>query len=267
MTRRTSAFTLIEVLVVVAIIALLISILLPSLSQARNQAKRSVCASQLHQVGTAIQLYSADQRGWIPPLFTGGASNPGIPVTSFGNGIESGGPGLLVKKPVGYGTTAYLPSPDVFFCPSDSILSANRVPNQWAPLADMRPYPNDPGVRFRANLHTSYWYLYVDPTGRDSGDVTNNRVGFYENFSRAHMDRIKLVKGAGMGNKHKSVALMSDLGMLGLWSYSYPLTHPTGWNVLKIDASVTWAPRVVMDKDFNPFLDHWMQMMERFDRR
>ncbi len=51
------AFTLIEVLVVVAIIALLIAILLPSLSKARKQARRSVCGSNLHQIGAALVMY------------------------------------------------------------------------------------------------------------------------------------------------------------------------------------------------------------------
>jgi prepilin-type N-terminal cleavage/methylation domain-containing protein/prepilin-type processing-associated H-X9-DG protein len=47
--RRASGFTLIELLVVVAIIALLIAILLPSLAQAREQAKRAKCLSNLRE--------------------------------------------------------------------------------------------------------------------------------------------------------------------------------------------------------------------------
>jgi prepilin-type N-terminal cleavage/methylation domain-containing protein len=59
-------FTLIELLVVVAIIALLIAILLPSLARARKQAKRQVCASNLHQIGLAVPYYAQDNKDYFP---------------------------------------------------------------------------------------------------------------------------------------------------------------------------------------------------------
>ena len=55
---RARAFTLIEILVVVAIIALLIAILLPSLAAARENAKATLCASNGHQMGLALQMYT-----------------------------------------------------------------------------------------------------------------------------------------------------------------------------------------------------------------
>jgi prepilin-type processing-associated H-X9-DG protein len=59
---------LIELLVVVSIIALLISILLPSLSRARNQAKATVCLTNLRSITQSMNLYANDNAGVLPPF-------------------------------------------------------------------------------------------------------------------------------------------------------------------------------------------------------
>ncbi len=62
-------FTLVELLVVIGIIALLISILLPALGKARDAANRSVCGSNLHQIGLAMLIYAADNHGNFPRTY------------------------------------------------------------------------------------------------------------------------------------------------------------------------------------------------------
>ncbi len=63
---RNIGFTLIELLVVVSIIALLVSILLPALSKAREQAKKAVCGTQLHQIGLAAYEYAVHYDMYLP---------------------------------------------------------------------------------------------------------------------------------------------------------------------------------------------------------
>jgi len=68
--NRRMGFTLIELLVVISIIALLIAILMPALNKARDQAKATLCASQLKQFGLAWNYYAEDNDGsniWYAP--------------------------------------------------------------------------------------------------------------------------------------------------------------------------------------------------------
>ena len=60
--RHRRGFTLVELLVVIGIIAVLISLLLPSLHQAREQAKRAQCLSNLKQAGNAMLVHEVDQQ-------------------------------------------------------------------------------------------------------------------------------------------------------------------------------------------------------------
>ncbi|MBM3475025.1 MAG: DUF1559 domain-containing protein [Armatimonadetes bacterium] len=69
MAARRRGFTLIEVLVVIAIIAILAGILFPVLLRAKESARRTKCASNLRQLGLALQMYAGDYDGLIPLTF------------------------------------------------------------------------------------------------------------------------------------------------------------------------------------------------------
>ncbi len=56
----TSGFTLIELLVVIGIAGLLAAIIFPVFAHVREKGRQSACASNLHQLGLAIETYAQD---------------------------------------------------------------------------------------------------------------------------------------------------------------------------------------------------------------
>ena len=64
--RAGGGFTLVELLVVISIVALLIALLLPALGLAKEIGRRAVCASNVHQMVLAIQMYAHDNKDEIP---------------------------------------------------------------------------------------------------------------------------------------------------------------------------------------------------------
>src|SRR5690606_14281739 len=64
--HRTSAFTLVELLVVLGVVGLLLGLLLPLLAQARSAARATTCASNLRELGRANRFYADDNRGFVP---------------------------------------------------------------------------------------------------------------------------------------------------------------------------------------------------------
>jgi prepilin-type N-terminal cleavage/methylation domain-containing protein len=76
MIMRTQGFTLIELLFVITIVSILASILMPALTMVRGMAHSAKCASNLRQIGVAMELYTQNWHGRLPPYYWTGGGTP-----------------------------------------------------------------------------------------------------------------------------------------------------------------------------------------------
>jgi prepilin-type processing-associated H-X9-DG protein/prepilin-type N-terminal cleavage/methylation domain-containing protein len=116
----SSAFTLIELLIVVAIIAILAGLLLPALTKAKSKAQSIACSNNLRQLQLAWLLYADDQNGLLP-------LNHWFPNSPSGDWWSPPGSWVVGNARTDTTTTniergtlfSYLKAVQVYHCPTD----------------------------------------------------------------------------------------------------------------------------------------------------
>jgi prepilin-type N-terminal cleavage/methylation domain-containing protein len=142
---RRVGFTLIELLVAVAVITLLLTISIPAMSAARRISKRTVCGTNLHSIGQALQAYLSVHndtypyiRSWPPD-----EDAEGVPIYE-----------ALGKEVSG--------SRDVFRCPADA-----KVMND----------PDCTKPTYFETVGTSYWWEFFYNGKRVGRDIFTSKRG------------------------------------------------------------------------------------------
>ena len=225
--RRSSGFTLLELLVVIAVIALLAALLLPALVQAKNTAKSAACKSNLRQLGLALNLY-VDQHENYPGGSPSSLNSSGLLyLAAFLSpdlaSIRSDGKGVVLRLEAATAT--------VFHCP------AKR----------MEPFIPAPGGTMRLWIG-SYGYGY-NGLGTLQGPSAAASLG----LGPVELEgKILRVRGSGVRLPSDMIAIADSVGgFLGhihpyfLSNGSHPKTignsHKTGANVVFCDGHVEYG--------------------------
>lgn len=147
----SSAFTLVEVLVVVSVLALLAALVLPSMGKSMTRVKQTACLSNHKTLAQVWQMYAADNRDFIPPTGDGlGTTNVWI----AGNMADpEERRDFVVLSDESQSLIAhYVKTPSVFKCPADRSgnIRSYSVNYRMNPVRTVGP------VRWIAGKHSEY---------------------------------------------------------------------------------------------------------------
>jgi prepilin-type N-terminal cleavage/methylation domain-containing protein/prepilin-type processing-associated H-X9-DG protein len=245
---KSHAFTLIELLTVIAVIGLLAALLLPALNTAREKGRRIACASNLKQIGLAIQLYAGDFQNHTPTAADNWdlAVSPNRPMTW---------PYILVDR--GYVT------PKTFLCPNDR--RPTSVKNGWTispcsygmivGMGNSTP----PDLTQSGSPNANYW---IGGSRLTCPYLTNTAVAIVGEFVSGTILPTVQQTGDKDQNTFPLMKSPADSDPTMQPHAKHLTSNPTAGNYLYLDGHVEWVER--LKPTMNSSDAAWALMLEMF---
>lgn len=232
---RSRAFSLVELLVVIGIIAVLIGVLLPSLTKARESSSRTVCLSNLRQLGTALREYAIRYNDQVPI----GYINNQKMWNYLANYSRTNGSVVLLLGLLN--EAKLLTANKTFYCPSE-------INDQWTLEATNNTWPFVTGAQSVVR-DTRLGY----GTRPIVNWVTNPAVApGYRIFDRS--TEYPAAREVGMPKlaKVKNLALVADITIN---PKQVAGRHKKGMNVMYGNAGAKWVPGSAFPAEFRVLQD------------
>ena len=191
--QRLSAFTVAELLVVTAIIGLLIALLMPAIIRARDLALQIACASNLRQIGVAMQEYSNEYGGY-PVTNDNMLPFGGFRTSTRRNFVAQWGFSLLYNESFGVVNNQMVNVRPGILTPSAKGISMlfSTQPGVISQSNQIKPDFYDPstGLLDRWDFYSGYCY-WVD-RGTGNAPASSN---FPTGYSKAYDMRVRELAG------------------------------------------------------------------------
>jgi len=216
--HSSKGFTLIELLVVIAIIAILAAILFPVFAQAREQARRITCTSNVKNFGLAFLMYNQDYDGTMPYWYQWAGTN----VYYWWEHVQP-----------------YLKNSQILMCPSGSPdattlgapagyrVATHYVPIWYAPAGYLLP-PSNVDWAWLGSVINSNTFACNNPAPRGG---TESRIA--SPATAGHFVE-------GYGAQNPANLNQAQIGFSGFTAPGNSYRHNDGWNVAYYDGHAKW---------------------------
>ena len=173
-TPRRRAFTLVEILVVLAIIGILAALLFPAFARAQENARQTNCASNLHQIGLAVQQYYQDTRRYPDSLVDLLPDDAEYDTSTTSDTAPQGV--TPTKGTITRGTGYLKGGVDILMCPNDDLTDRPKSSYGALTKAPQPPYDTNGQVGLPntadAGRYVFNWYGY-----RTDGFILSSPAG------------------------------------------------------------------------------------------